>query len=82
MTLFVGLRPAESDARAAFVTPKALGSAVVRNRLRRRMREIYRRHLAALLEDRQVIWSARSAAAGMDFQDLKQVMVALGTKSV
>ena len=82
MTLFVGLPPAETDARAAFVTPKSVGPAVVRNRLRRRMREIYRRHLAVVLENRQVIWSARASAAGMNFEDLKQVMVALGAKSV
>ena len=30
----------------AFLTPKRLGPATVRNQLRRRMREIYRRHLA------------------------------------
>jgi ribonuclease P protein component len=82
MTLFVGVQPPETGARAAFVTPKTVGSAVVRNRLRRRMREIYRRHLAVLLENRQVIWSARTAAAKMDFDDLKEVMVALGSKSV
>ena len=34
-----GVEPAE----VAFLTPKRIGGAVVRNRLRRRMREIYRR---------------------------------------
>ena len=33
-------------ARAAFVVPKKVGKAVVRNRLRRRAREMYRLHAA------------------------------------
>ena len=32
--------------RAAFVVPKKVGKAVVRNRLRRRVREMYRLHAA------------------------------------
>ena len=46
-TLTIGfLKNAEPNAtaRAGFITSKRLGNAVVRNRTRRRLREIFRKH--------------------------------------
>lgn len=50
----------EGDGVVAFVTPRSLGLAVTRNGLRRRMREIYRRELAASQRPGTVcVWTAR-----------------------
>jgi ribonuclease P protein component len=49
-TLVVHLRLNESDeaARAGFVVSKAVGNAVVRNRVKRRLRHLTREHLHSL----------------------------------
>jgi len=61
----------------AFLTPKRLGPATVRNKLRRRMREIYRRELARPGEKAYLIWIARPPALELSFEDLKQAMRSL-----
>ena len=61
----------------AFLTPKRLGAATVRNRLRRRMREIYRRHLAQPSETTWLVWVARPPALELPFEELKKCMTAL-----
>ena len=69
--------PAGETGQVAFLTPKRLGSATVRNQLRRRMREIYRRHLQRPGETRCLIWIARPPALELDFEGLKKCMAAL-----
>ncbi len=64
----------------AFLTPKRLGSATVRNRLRRRMREIYRRELALDQENSFLVWIARPSAIDLSFDELRQAMTALMEK--
>lgn len=61
-------------ATVAFLTPKRLGPAVVRNQLRRRMREVYRRHLQQPGQEKYLVWVARPAALDLDFEGLKRVM--------
>jgi ribonuclease P protein component len=58
----------------AFLTPKRLGPATVRNKLRRRMREIYRRELARPDEKSYLIWIARPPAVELGFEELKKAM--------
>ncbi len=69
--------PAEEGSQAAFLTPKRIGAATVRNRLRRRMREVYRRFIAPEAEDRRWVWSARPDAAKITFTELKDAMLQL-----
>ena len=61
----------------AFLTPKRLGAATVRNKLRRRMREIYRRNLAQPVEASYLVWVARTPALELPFEELKKCMTAL-----
>ena len=64
-------------AEVAFLTPKRIGGAVVRNRLRRRMRDIYRRTTGMKGRDAYLVWIARPAAADLAFDDLRACMTAL-----
>jgi len=64
-------------ATVAFLTPKRLGGAAQRNRLRRRMREIYRRYLAQPAERVYLVWVARPPALELDFSELKNCMAEL-----
>ncbi len=54
--------------RFAYSVSKRVGNAVVRNRVRRRLREIVR--LLAFLEGYDVVITARPAAATSSFQEL------------
>jgi ribonuclease P protein component len=69
--------PPGETGHVAFLTPKRLGSAPVRNKLRRRMREIYRRHLQRPGELRCLVWIARPPALELDFEELKKCLEAL-----
>jgi ribonuclease P protein component len=60
----------------AFLTPKRIGSAVIRNKLRRRMREIYRR-MPGAARDVYLVWIARPTAAELPFAELKECMLTL-----
>ena len=48
---------------AGFVTSQRVGNAVVRNRVRRRLREIFRRHQHEIIPSTWVVTIARPAAA-------------------
>ena len=49
--------------RAGFVTSRRIGGAVVRNRVRRRLREIVRRHQHEIIPGLWIVLVARAAAA-------------------
>jgi ribonuclease P protein component len=74
MTLQVLPREDLSTAEVAFLTPKRLGPAVVRTRLRRRMREIYRRFLSQVAPGHYLVWVARAGAIDLDATALELCM--------
>lgn len=59
-----------SHNRFGFVTSKRLGNAVVRNRVKRRLREGVR--TLPLEQGWDIVFSGRAAAAQADFHQLKQ----------
>jgi len=67
---------APDASEVAFLTPKRIGGAVVRNKLRRRMREIFRR-TPDTARDVYLVWIARPAAADLPFAELKECMTTL-----
>jgi ribonuclease P protein component len=61
----------------AFLTPKRVGAATKRTQLRRRMREIFRRHLARPEETAYLVWIAHPSAVELPFEELLKCMTAL-----
>ena len=57
--------------RAGFITSRALGRAVVRNRVRRRLREIVRKHQRDLINGIWIVTIARASAARASYQQLE-----------
>lgn len=69
-TAFILARPDLSRPRIGFTTPKALGNAVVRNRLRRRLREAVRLELPAWRQPFDVVFNARRSLLNTPFAAL------------
>ena len=65
--------------RYGFVTSKRVGNAVVRNRVRRRLREIIRAQ--TLIPGFDVVLSAKASSAAASFQSLGGAAVRLLTRS-
>jgi ribonuclease P protein component len=59
-----------STARAGFVVSKAVGNAVVRNRVQRRLRHLVRPRLAELPDGARLVVRALPAAAEASYADL------------
>jgi ribonuclease P protein component len=57
--------------RAGFITSRALGSAVARNRVRRRLREIVRKHQREIVDGTWIVTIARAHAVGATYQELE-----------
>ena len=60
-----------ADFRAGFVTSRAVGSAVVRNRVRRRLREIVRKHQREIAKGNWIVTIARTNAAQATYHELE-----------
>lgn len=63
--------------RFAFVASRRVGSAVVRNRAKRRLREIVRLHLPEIKPGLDCLVIARTSSAGAGYQDLEQAVLTL-----
>ena len=67
--------------RVGITVSKKLGKAHVRNRVRRRLREVYRLNEAAFQPGWAIVVVARSRAVGADFSDLTGAYLSLAKKA-
>jgi len=73
--------PDEKAFRVGFVTPKHIGTAVVRNRVRRRLRDIVRTQQLQLLPGRWLVVVARPYAVNATYQQLKDEWLRLAERA-
>ena len=67
--------------RVGLTVSKKLGCAVVRNRVRRRLREIYRLNEHRFAPGWDIVVVARSRCTGADFQKLTHAYLSLAEKA-
>jgi len=67
--------------RVGFITSRRLGSAVVRNRVRRRLREIVRRHQHDLRQGFWIVLVARRDAANASYRALEDEWLRLARRA-
>ena len=67
--------------RVGFVTSRRLGNAVVRNRVRRRLREIVRQHQHDLRQDFWIVLIAKRDAANASYRALEDEWLRLARRA-
>ena len=67
--------------RVGVTVSKKLGGAVVRNRVRRRLREVYRLNEAKFAPGWDIVVVARSRSISIDFQKLTESYLSLAEKA-
>ena len=67
--------------RVGITVGKKLGHAVVRNRIRRRLREVYRLHETAFAPGWDIVVVARSRAVNANFHQLTEAYLSLAAKA-
>jgi ribonuclease P protein component len=82
-TLVLGVLAQEEEKlfRAGFVTSKRIGGAVVRNRVRRRLRDVVRTQQGRLREGFWFVVIARPAAARASYDALKDEWLRLAERA-
>jgi ribonuclease P protein component len=70
-----------SPSRAGFVTSRRIGGAVVRNRVRRRLREIVRRHQHELREGFWFVLIAKNGAVSASYRSLEDEWLRLAKRA-
>lgn len=73
----VYVRPEPGPARVGVTVARRAGTAVARNRLRRRLREIVRLNAGALAPGWQVVIVARAQAAGVGYREMERGVLSL-----
>jgi ribonuclease P protein component len=67
--------------RAGFITPRRIGGSVVRNRVRRRLREIVRRHQEEIVDGKWVVTIAHPGAARSSYAELEDEWLRLAKRA-
>ena len=82
--LVLGVRESGRDSafRAGFVTSRRVGTAVIRNRVRRRLREIVRTNQNTIRRGVWIVVIARPAAARASYRALKDEWLLLAKRAL
>jgi ribonuclease P protein component len=81
LILSVLAREKNSGWRIGFVTSRRLGGAVVRNRVRRRLREIVRKHQHEIVDAEWIVTIARANAARATYHQLEDEWLRLAKRA-
>lgn len=71
----------EDRLRAGFITSRRVGNAVARNRVRRRLREIFRRHQSQIKTPCHLVTIATSQAARATYIELEHEWLRLARRT-
>ncbi len=74
--------PGQGDnIRIGLAVGKKLGCAVIRNRVKRLMREVFRMHLGELKKGYHIVWVARRKLTKADYKTFERVFLRLAKRA-
>ena len=79
--MIMGVYRDRASTRFGLVTSRRVGNAVIRNRLRRRLREMIRLSQPRILPGLWIVLVVRAAAARARGDSLRSEFIALGTRA-
>lgn len=79
--IYIYTRDKAGPPRLGLVTSRKLGIAPKRNRLKRRLREIFRLHKHLLKRGVDIVFVSKLAAVSMDYSQLEQLVTGLLKKA-
>ena len=81
MSIFYVLTDQDESVRLGLAVGKKLGCAVVRNHLKRMMREVFRKHKAELKSGSHIVWVARRRLVKADLKAFENTFLRLVKKA-
>ena len=81
MSVFYILPEQGEDIKIGLAVGKKLGCAVVRNRVKRMMREVFRMHKAELKKGYHIDWVARKKLTKADYKTFERVFLRLAKRA-
>ena len=81
LSVFYVLSGENETVKIGFAVGKKVGNAVIRNHIKRMMREVFRLHKAELRTDLRLIWVARNKIAQADFKTYERVFLRLAKRA-
>ncbi len=81
MSVFYILPQQGTDIKIGLAVGKKLGCAVVRNHVKRLMREVFRKHKLELKEGQHIVWVARRKLTKADIKTYERVFFRLAKRA-
>lgn len=81
LAVFYILSSQDSSLKIGLAAGKKLGCAVVRNRIKRMMREVFRKHQHELKQGYHIVWVARRKLAKADYKTYERVFMRLAKRA-
>lgn len=72
-----GLKNGLSYTRLGISVPKKVGTAVNRNRIKRRVREVFRKNKCRFTEPHDIVVAAKKGAEGLSYKDVEKIFLSL-----
>lgn len=81
MSVFYILPQKDDNVQIGLAVGKKLGCAVIRNRVKRLMREVFRIHQAELKKGYHIVWMARRKLTKADYKTFERVFLRLAKRA-
>ena len=81
LSVFYILADQGEDIKIGLAVGKKLGCAVVRNHVKRLMREVFRKHKAELKKGYHIVWVARRKLTKADYKTFERVFLRLAKRA-